>query len=412
MTESTQSPKELAAAIAQVRLDCFLQSRATLDFTSDEPPRISIVMLVFNRAEVTLSCLQSLMMDYNKTPYELIIVDNGSNDETTQLCSQLLGVKLLRNVENEGFPKAVNQGAALAEGEYLLLLNNDSEVLGNGLDEAVKLLDENEQIGVVGGRIVLLDGTLQEAGCGLWDDGWTYQYGRGEAVNNPAYNFQRDVDYCSAVCLMIRTRLFREIGQLNEDFSPGYFEDPELSVRVWKSGHRIVYLPTMVVLHYENATSEGLFNLPEQCRRNHGQFVSLHNDWLADQARDRVIPPLFVRLANDTTLKVLLILYPTDQTSTLDSDRVVTLLQHLDAAPTVVIIGEPNHDHLSHFKTVERYTCSSHEFVRQLLTARDGFYDLILCEKQMNSDLQREIECQGIPSRVWSENRFISCNIY
>jgi GT2 family glycosyltransferase len=153
-------------------------------------------------------------------------------------------------------------------------------VLGRGIDVAADFLDQHPDVGAVGGKILLLDGTLQEAGVTIFRDGWTEQHGRGGAPDDPAYDFQRDVAYCSGVFLMTPRELFDRLGGLAEAFSPGYFEDPDYCIRVWKAGRRVVYLPDVAIVHYENGTSSALSDLTGLVQRNHRLFVARNAAWL------------------------------------------------------------------------------------------------------------------------------------
>jgi hypothetical protein len=201
----------------------------------------------------------------------------------------------------------MNQAASAASGEFLLLLNNDTEVLDKSLETAVQFLTENRDVGAVGGRVLLLDGTLQEAGCLLGRDGHSSQYGRGSPPSAPEYQFRRDVDYCSAAFLMTPSEAFRQVGGLDESFSPGYFEDADYGIRLWRAGWRVVYLPEIAIVHYENASSTCLRSLQTLYRRNHLFFLHKHADWLAWKCPSAGMFPLWARSSHDDRVRVLCI---------------------------------------------------------------------------------------------------------
>jgi GT2 family glycosyltransferase len=136
------------------------------------------LIVLYNRAELTLACLRSLGKPLG-TP-EIIIVDNASSDDTSKLLNRLSGVHVIRNSENLNFLLAVNQAAREAHGKYLLVLNNDAQLLPGALRSALGTIGSSSDIGAVGGRLVLLDGTLQEAGSIVWRDGSCLGYGRGD----------------------------------------------------------------------------------------------------------------------------------------------------------------------------------------------------------------------------------------
>jgi GT2 family glycosyltransferase len=300
------SPKDMALALARAALRSFLDTGCVLDLAA-AAPQVSVLLLLCNRAELTLACLQSLALRMSRTPLEVIAVDNGSTDETAQLLQQFRGLKVLRNETNAGFPRAVNQAARQASGKHLLLLNNDAQVLGRSIEVAVQFLEDNPDVGAVGGKIVLLDGTLQEAGCIILQSGWTHQYGRSWPADDPASNFQRDVDYCSGAFLMTPRALFERLGGLDEAFSPGYFEDPDYSLRLRQAGYRFVYLPDVAILHYENATSSGLVNLRQLTARNHRLFVAKNARWLRSQPR-QACPHTLARTSDLRRFRILLVI--------------------------------------------------------------------------------------------------------
>jgi O-antigen biosynthesis protein len=306
MTTASPGAKDLALAQARVALHAFLDAECTLDCRPSGPPRVSILLLLWNRAELTLSCLQTLALQLNDTPYEIVVIDNGSRDETGLLLDRIEGLKVVRNQENIGFPRGVNQAAQLASGEYLLLLNNDTQVLGRAIDVAANFLAADASVGAVGGKIILLDGTLQEAGCTMCRNGWPYPYGRGAAPDGPAFLFQREVDYCSGAFLMTRREVFARLGGLDELFSPGYFEDVDYCIRVRQEGLRVVYLPEAAILHYENGSSSTVSDLSDLVLRNHRRFSARYAEWLHGQPTDAV-PPLLLRTGGNALFNVLLL---------------------------------------------------------------------------------------------------------
>jgi GT2 family glycosyltransferase len=306
MSAGTPGARELVSALARRSLGAFLEGGGTLDLRADGPPRVSVLLLLCNRAELTFNCLQTLALRLNRTACEVVVVDNGSTDETPRLLERALGLTVVRNAENVGFPRAVNQAARLASGDYLLLLNNDAQVLGRGIDVAAEYLAANPGVGAVGAKIVFLDGTLQEAGCTVCRNGWPLPYGRGGDPDDAAFAFEREVDFCSGAFLMTPRKLFARLGGLEEEFSPGYFEDPDYCIRVRQAGRRVVYLPGVEVLHYENGTSAGLFDVAELMRRNHGRFTAKHAGWLRGRP-DADWPTVLTRTADPLPFRVLLL---------------------------------------------------------------------------------------------------------
>src|SRR5207247_10535030 len=126
-------------------------------------PEISMILVLFNRAELTLQCLRSIA-EHGFERLEVIIIDNASTDETGKLLDLVDGATITRNTENRHFVLGVNQAAREARGEFVLVLNNDAQLLPGALGSALKTIRQDSEIGAVGGRLVRLDWSLQEAG--------------------------------------------------------------------------------------------------------------------------------------------------------------------------------------------------------------------------------------------------------
>ncbi|HHP7230441.1 MAG TPA: tetratricopeptide repeat protein [Xenococcaceae cyanobacterium] len=277
-----QQAKQILDTINNIKLQKFLFSREKLEFIPVEKPLLSIILVLYNRAELTLSCLHSILHNSFKS-LEVIIVDNNSNDYTPQLLDSIDGAKIIHNSKNCHFLLAANQASDVATGKYLLFLNNDTQILGNSLDAAVTIIDADPNIGAVGGKIILPDGTLQEAGSIIWRDGSCLGYGRGDNPEASQYMFQREVDYCSGASLLTPRNLFLELGKFDEAYQPAYYEETDYCVRLNKAGKKIIYDPKVAILHYEFASSKKQDNAIELQKRNQHIFKTKHQDWLQAQ---------------------------------------------------------------------------------------------------------------------------------
>ena len=200
--EAAPQPTDLTALKDSFRdqcrreLDAFLSAGDRLSLLAASEPRVSILIVLFNQAELTLHCLRSLALEAGPEA-EIIILDNNSTDRTGALLDRLDGARVIRMEENLHFLRGVNRAARDARGHYLLLLNNDTRVEPGAIAAAAARLDADSNLGAVGGPIVMLDGSLQEAGCIIWSNGHTQGYGRGRDPNDWEFKFRRDVDYCS-----------------------------------------------------------------------------------------------------------------------------------------------------------------------------------------------------------------------
>ena len=273
--------KQTIDNLSQIVLENFLLSDGVLEFPEVAEPIISIVLILYNRAELTLSCLHSLLHQ-NFHSYELIIVDNKSSDRTEELLAKIKNTNIIYNEENQHFLLAANQASEIATGQYILFLNNDAQILGDSLRVAVQTISSDTNIGAVGGKIILPDGTLQEAGSIIWQDGSCLGYGRGDDPQAPQYMFSREVDYCSGAFLLTPRQLFIDLGSFDILYQPAYYEETDYCVKIHKAGYKIVYHPSITILHYEFASSKSDRAIALQAR-NQEIFITQHQDWLQSQ---------------------------------------------------------------------------------------------------------------------------------
>jgi len=219
-----------------------------------EKNKVSIVLLTHNHLAFTYQCLKSIFKQ-TRVSYELIIVDNASEDRTGLFLDEISNVKIIKNKTNLRFSKACNQGAAVANGDYLLFLNNDTIVTPNWLNSLVEVAEKNYDCGAVGSKLVFPDGRLQEAGSIIWKDGSAKGYGRGLDPEAPEFSYLRQVDYCSAASLLVQKRLFDDIGGFGEQYFPAYYEDTDLCKRIWEKGYKVYFQPESKVIHNEFTTN-------------------------------------------------------------------------------------------------------------------------------------------------------------
>ncbi len=220
-----------------------------------EQPRISIVIPVYNHLDATLVCLHALARTKNRTPHEIILVDDCSSDDSARVLPPVPGLRYQRNPQNLGFIGACNAGAESARGEYVLFLNNDTAVQDGWLDALIDTFEQHRDVGLVGAKLVYPDGRLQEAGGIVFADGSGWNYGRFDDPAKPEYNFVREVDYCSGAAIMLRTDLFRRFGGFDRHYAPAYYEDTDLAMKVRQAGLRVLYQPASVVVHFEGISS-------------------------------------------------------------------------------------------------------------------------------------------------------------
>jgi GT2 family glycosyltransferase/glycosyltransferase involved in cell wall biosynthesis/SAM-dependent methyltransferase len=225
------------------------------DFVSTCSPVVSIVIPVYGKFEYTYRCLRSLWSHKSNYSFEVIVVDDCSTDNTAEALAQFSGIVFVRNTENLGFIRSCNKGAKRAKGKLLVMLNNDTVVRPDWLDELVNTFNIVPDAGLVGSKLIYPDGKLQEAGGIIWQDGSGWNFGRLGDTHQPEYNYLREVDYCSGASVMIPKALFDQLNGFDEYFAPAYGEDSDLAFRVREAGFKVLYQPLSQVIHFEGVTS-------------------------------------------------------------------------------------------------------------------------------------------------------------
>ena len=225
-----------------------------IQFTIPDKIEISIIIPVFNQLPFTQACLGSIQKHQGKERFEVIVVDDSSTDATAEVIPKLPGIVYLRNERNLGFVASCNRGAAKARGDYLVFLNNDTTVTAGWLSALRETFQIDPKAGLVGSKLVFPDGRLQEAGGIIWRDGSGWNRGKFQDPAKPEYNYLRDVDYCSAACIMISKSVFESIGGFDAKYEPAYYEDVDLAFKLRRAGFKTLYQPVSQVVHYEGAT--------------------------------------------------------------------------------------------------------------------------------------------------------------
>jgi GT2 family glycosyltransferase/SAM-dependent methyltransferase len=218
-------------------------------------PQVSLIIPVYARADLTRACLESIRRYTTHVSYEMIIVDDGNDPETERLLRSVRGARILKNERNLGYIRSMTRGAGAARGDWLVLFNNDTEVTEGWLRAMLECAESADDVGVVTPKFVYPDGSLNEAGGIIWQDGTGANYGRGDSPDLFQYQYRRETDYGSAAALMVKGELWREVGGFDERYLPMYYEDVDLCFAARERGLRVLYEPAAVVVHIEGATA-------------------------------------------------------------------------------------------------------------------------------------------------------------
>ncbi len=271
---------------------------------SEDFPKVSIVILNFNKAHLTVECLQSIWKHTRGYSYEVIVVDNGSQPVDFQVLSAFEGAyKLVRLELNRFFGEGSNIGAELAKGEFLLFMNNDVVVTPNWLPPLLEAFRDHPDCGAAGPKFVYPDGLLQEAGALLDEEGGSVQIGKFQDPELPRFNRGRVVDYVSGATVLLRKKTFEQVLGFDLIYEPAYYEDVDLCLKVGQLGLKTYYVPESCVVHHENATTsdpEHGLHLHNIIEINRKKFVQRWGDYLKTGRHHDSIPA--TTLINEETL--------------------------------------------------------------------------------------------------------------
>jgi GT2 family glycosyltransferase/glycosyltransferase involved in cell wall biosynthesis len=377
---------------ARVALTTFLASDSRIEFPPTEAPRLSILIVLFNQAELTLGCLRSIAA-HVPAPFEVVIVDNGSSDETNTLLNRVDGAHVGRFGTNVGFLHGANTAALAARGDFLLFLNSDVELLPGAVASALTAIERTPEVGAVGGRLVFPDGRLQEAGSIIWRDGSCQGYGRGDQPEKAQYRFRRRVDFVSGAFLLTPRHVFHAAGGFDPAYSPAYYEDADYCVRLWKAGKQIIYDPAATVMHVEFGSSSAA-EAAQQQQRHRAIFVTRHQDWVKHQLprSDANVASARIRRGDGQRILVFDDRAPSEDMG-FGFPRALSLLNALSAGghavtlyPTDALRADAGQVSTTSFEVLA--DCGPRQ-IKSFMDERRGHYDLILVSRAHNLELLR-----------------------
>lgn len=259
---------------------------------TSEAPVASLLIPVYDQFAHTLACLRALAAHPPTTPFEVIVIDDGSRDETVDALPRIAGVRYHRRTANGGFIAACNDGAAFARGEHLVFLNNDTVPQPGWLEALLGTFDAEPGTGLVGAQLLYPDGRLQEAGGVVFADGSGWNYGKFESPEDPRFAYLRDCDYASGAAIAIPRALFAALGGFDTRYAPAYYEDTDLAFAVRAAGHRVVYQPASRVIHVEGGTAgtDPQVGMKAYQVRNRETFAAHRADALASHLPAHTVP--------------------------------------------------------------------------------------------------------------------------
>jgi len=261
--------------------------------------KLSIIIVNWNTKDFLKKCLDSILLCKKDFDYEIIIVDNSSTDQSQKIIENYKlkaeNLKTILNEKNLGFAKAVNQGIKLSKGEYILILNPDTTLKEDTLEKIVDFMEKNQSCGILGGKILNPDGTIQLSVrkfpnlCSqvlillkIHHFLLKIRCLRNYFALDFDYSKTQEVDQVMGSFFLIRSKVIKEIGLFDEKFFL-WFEEVDFCKRAKNKGWKIYYYPQAEIFHQKAGSFSQVFPLKNQWRFNKSllYYFKKHHSFLA-----------------------------------------------------------------------------------------------------------------------------------
>lgn len=231
--------------------------------------KISIIIVTWNTAQITKKCVDTI--NQYIPGQEIIVVDNGSQDNTVEILKKIKNVKLIENGANLGFAKANNIGLKSATSEYIVFMNSDIELIDDSILKMVNFLKSNSGIGIIGPKFLNPDLTPQASVFPpqtIFNAFKEFWLGQKNAYSKyiPQSNKPSEVSYISGGCIAVNKNYFQKIGKWNETYF-FYFEDMDLCRQVRRFNKKIYYYPECQIIHRHGASGKNIAPAKDQWKR-------------------------------------------------------------------------------------------------------------------------------------------------
>ena len=263
---------------------------------------VSIIIVNYCTPYLTIDCINSIIHHTIGLNYEIIVVDNNSNDDSKHIITKKLRGKIvyIQSDKNLGFGKANNLGCKYATGEYLFLLNSDTLLINNAIKELYEYIKNHKDVGIVGGNLYTKNlepnasyamkfndlNTIKDES--RWFNIFKQILSNRITVSKKRKDFNysnkpKRVAYIYGADLMISRQLFCELKGFDDDFFM-YYEEQELSFRVSRLGYQIISVPSARIIHYDGASTKvnDEFKPKQFCMRVHGAFIYFNKCYGSD----------------------------------------------------------------------------------------------------------------------------------
>ncbi len=245
-------------------------------------PMVSVVVVTYNNLELTRACLASLEDHSDYANLEIIIVDNASGDGSREFLEEWAAKghnrKLILNDDNRGFAAANNQGLAVASGDYLVLLNNDTFVTPGWIRTLLKHLQLDKSIGLIG---PVTNNIGNEAKINIAYGDMTEMLAASADYTRKHIGQTFPLHTAAFFCVMMRRDVYERVGTLDETFGRGFFEDDDYCRRIEQIGLRIVCAEDVFIHHHLSASFNKLRSAERQAlfEQNKATYESKWGEW-------------------------------------------------------------------------------------------------------------------------------------
>lgn len=220
---------------------------------------VSIIILSYNTASLISQCLSSVFTHVTDMPFEVIVVDNHSHDQSVHVIkTKFPKVRVIESEKNLGFAKGVNLGASHAKGDFLLFLNSDTTFSDNALEKLLTFVSTRKNVAVVGGKLENTDGSTSSSYNDFYTLSKIVTFLFFKDRERRIFHKPKRVDWVSGGFMLIKKDLFEEINGFDDHYFM-YIEDMDLCFRLSKLGYEVFYLPEAVVSHVGQGSSNRTF---------------------------------------------------------------------------------------------------------------------------------------------------------
>lgn len=253
--DGTSTTSNKAGEFARVRRLIYERYSKQVQALTAQQKIVSIIMLTWNALDYTKKCVNSIQ-HHTSYPHEIIFVDNASSDGTVEYLRNLVkehsNYKLIENKENRGFAAGNNQGAAVASGEYVCLLNNDVLVSAGWLESLVESLEKDEKIGMVGPITNSISGRQMVSSIPYTDDAGFH--GFSQKIRKACYGRLTPRYRIAGFALLMKKSLYEDVGGLDESFGTGNYEDDDLCLKIREKSYTVMVDESVFIHHYRSQT--------------------------------------------------------------------------------------------------------------------------------------------------------------